>query len=124
MCGRTRSRAPQADGGFDPAREARRRCFAWKLLLNDAAQRLDPLALGGHRRLGGKAPLDLERMGGVELAVEIGVDEQGRVVLRRSRHDRSFGSSVPMRAISRRRARASRDITVPIGTLVTSAISR
>jgi hypothetical protein len=29
-----------------------------------------------------------------------------------------------MLAISRWRARASRDITVPIGTLVTSAISR
>ena len=64
----------------------------------------------------------VEMIGGVrrvELAVAIGVHEQDRIV-RHVRHADSF----PSCAISRRRARASRDITVPIGTPVTSAMLR
>src|SRR3981081_4322571 len=89
-------------------------------------------AARGARGSARQPPLDLQRMRGVELAVEIGVDEQGRVVLCRG-HDSSLaavlgavldaflcaflgafaGASFPMLAISRWRARASRDITVP-----------
>ena len=92
-------------------------------LANGAPQRLHASRSAASAGIAGELPLDLERMGRIELAVEIGVNEQARI-RRRSRHDTPPGASVPMRAISRRRARASRDITVPIGTLVTSAISR
>src|SRR5215472_15928145 len=116
-----RRRRPQADGGFDPARETGRRAFARQLLGDDAPQRLHPLAFDRQRRIVGELALDLQRVGRVELAVHIGVDEQARI---RRCHVAPPGLSVPMRSISRRRARASRDITVPMGTLVTSEISR
>ena len=93
------------------------------MLPDGAPQRLDAIPLGRQRGIAGKLPLHFERMGRIELAVDIGVNEQARI-RRRNRHDASPGASVPRRAISRLRARASRDITVPIGTPVTSAISR
>src|SRR5712691_12658710 len=88
---------------------------------DDAPQRLHPLAFDRQRRIVGKLALDLERVRRVELAIHIGVNEQARI---RRCHVAPPGLSVPMRSISRRRARASRDITVPMGTLVTSELSR
>src|SRR5262249_54127885 len=111
----------EADGGLDPARETGRRAFARELLRDDVSQRLHAVAFGRQRRIVGELALDLERVGRVELAVEVGVNEQARI---RRCHAPPPGASVPIRSISRRRARASRDITVPMGTLVTSAISR
>ena len=69
-----------------------------------------------------QALLELLTAWRIELAVEIGVNEQARIGGGRC-HDPPFASSIATRSINRRRARASRDITVPIGTLVTSAIS-
>ena len=60
-------------------------------------------------------------MGGIELAVDIGVEQQA-VVSHLSLLPTGF--SAPSVSIRRSRARASRDITVPIGTPVISAISR
>jgi hypothetical protein len=48
-------------------------------LANGAAQRLYTLALGRQRGIIGEHALDLERMGGIEFAVDIGVNEQLRV---------------------------------------------
>src|SRR5262249_56700942 len=112
----------QPERGLDPAGEARRRAFARKLLRNRAPQRLDPLAFGCQRRIAGDLPLDLQRVSRIELAIDIGVNEQTRIAGRC--HQPAFASSVARRCISRWRARASRDMTVPMGTLVTSAISR
>jgi len=109
----------QTDRGFDPAHERGRRGFARQPFADHAAQRLDALPLGGEARGGGKLPLELEPVRRVELAVDIGMNQQARVLF-----GCAHGLSVPMLAISRPRARANRDITVPIGTLVTSAISR
>src|SRR5438876_438585 len=75
------------------------------------------VALGRERRILLHAPLQRAGVGGVELAVHIGVDEQLFVVIHHC-------SSFLIMVISRCRARASRDITVPIGTPVTFAISR
>ena len=117
---RRRSHGPRrTDRAFNSAQQRWRHRFARQALADHAAQRLDAVPLGSQFGLGRKSPLQLERVRGVELAVDIGVNEQARVFV-----CCGHGLSVPMLAISRRRARASRDITVPIGTLVTSAISR
>ena len=94
-----------------------------QLLPNRAPQGFHAVPLGRQRGIAGELPLHFERMGRIELAIDIGMDEQARI-RRRYRHDTPPGASVPRRAINRPRARASRDITVPIGTPVTSAISR
>ena len=123
MCRYPHRRRARAHRRFDPAREPRRRRFARQPLGDRAPQRLDPFAFRRQRRIVRKLPLEFERVGRIELAVDIGVYEQARIG-GRSCHDPAFSSSSASRCISRRRARASRDITVPIGTLVTSAISR
>src|SRR5579883_2884412 len=64
----------------------------------------------------GQSLLKFERMRRIKLAVDIGVEQQPIVL--RHRH-----LSAPSISISRRRARARRDITVPIGTPVIAAIS-
>jgi hypothetical protein len=112
-------RAPQADGGLDPPGETRWRGLARQLIADQIAQGLYAIALGRQRGIVGDRALELERVRRVELAVEIGVDEQ--VV---AGGCCCHGSSTPKVAIRRRRARASRDITVPIGALVTWAMSR
>ena len=95
--------------------------FARQSLAISAPQRLDRVALGGKRRIGGNPPLD---------------SSAWRDRARRRDRREPAGSDRPLAvggaswlvlsklAISRRRARASRDITVPIGTSVTCAISR
>src|SRR5262249_36887896 len=112
----------QTERGLDPAGEAPRRAFARKLLRNRAPPRLDPLAFGCPRRVAGDLPLGLPRVGRIEVALRIGVNEPTRVAGRGQQP--GLSSSVATGCISRWRARASRDMTVPMGTLVTSAISR
>jgi len=52
--------------------------------MNQPPQRLDALALGGERRLSAHLLCDPQRVGRVELAVQIGMDQQDRVdVIRR-----------------------------------------
>src|SRR2546422_10442131 len=116
-CLRSGARGPQPGCGLAGALEARGRALARRLLRNRPPQRLDPLAFGCQRRIGGELPLDLERVSRIELAIDIGVNEQARIAGRC--HQPPFASSVATRSISRRRARASRDMTVPMGTLVT-----
>ena len=100
----------------------RRQRLARQAFGEHTPQRLDPLAFRRQRRVGRDPPLDCERIGGIELAVEQGMDEQAVVLFLGFRFGhRSF---VPIVSIRRRRARASRDITVPTGTPVTAAISR
>src|SRR6266849_6772752 len=88
-----------------------------KLRAQRALQRLDAVALGRERRILLDARRERAGVGGVELAVDIGVDEQFFVFVH------GHGSSLVIIVINRCRARASRDITVPIGTPVTLAIS-
>jgi hypothetical protein len=73
---RTRIFTPQAKRVLDPARQARRCRLARQLLPDGTAQRLDTIPLGRQRGIAGKLPLHFERMGRVELAVDIGVNEQ------------------------------------------------
>ena len=89
--------------------------------MNQSPQRLDAVAFGGEHRIRGHAARHAERVGRIKLAVQIGMDQQHRVDINRGKRHVSF---LPSAAINRRRARANRDITVPIGTSVTSAISR
>jgi hypothetical protein len=46
-------------------------------------QRLDPLALSGERRISAHPLRDFQGIGSIELAVQIGVDQQDRVIIRR-----------------------------------------
>src|SRR6266566_473145 len=106
-----RRRAPEPDRGFNPAGEPGWRRLRRQPLSDQTPQCLDARVLRGERWLASEAALDLQRMRRIELAVHISMDEQARIVLVcRGGH----GSSVPNAAIRRRRARASRDITVPI----------
>jgi hypothetical protein len=86
-------------------------------LPHGAAQRLDARLFGCKRGAVRKPPLEFQRMCRIQFAVHIGVEQQPIVI--RCRH-----LSAPNIAITRPRARASRDITVPIGTPVIVAISR
>ena len=74
------------------------------------------------QRVGRQPPLEREHVGGIRLAVVIGVEQQ------RGWFGFAQGSVVMVRLVRSRRssdcARASRDITVPTGTSVTAAISR
>ena len=113
--------APKTGGGLDTPEQAVRHCRGRQPLADQASQCGDPVALGGQRRIGGQAALHLDGVDGIELAVEIGVHQQIRIVVCcRYRH----GASGPIVAIRRLRARANRDMTVPTGTPVISAISR
>ncbi len=116
-----RTRSPQPDRGFDPAPELRRCSLVRQPISDQVAQCLRAVTLGRQRRIGRERALELERMRRIELSIEIAVHEQAVVGVGRGRN---HGSSVLSVVIRRRRARASRDMTVPIGTPVTSAISR
>src|ERR1700757_4804307 len=113
--------APHSGRSLDTYAQAGRRRFARQPLAYQALQGVDAFALGGERRIGRHPRLEGKCVGGVELAVYVGVD-QARGIFRnhRARHD----ALLPMVLITWLRPRASRDITVPIGTPVTSAISR
>ena len=51
--------------------------------MNQSPQGLDTLALGGERRLSAHLLRDPQRVGWIELAVQIGMDQQDCVVVRR-----------------------------------------
>ena len=69
--------------------------------------------------------LDRQHIDRIELAVHVGVEQEGRLGWRgRTWRGGGHGSPFPTVSTNLARARASRDITVPIGTPVTSAISR
>ncbi len=101
----------------DAAAELRARPLARHAFPDRAAQRHEARLLGGERGIGGQTLLEFQCMGGIELAVDIGVQPQAIV-------GRGGHRSAPKVSIRRSRARASRDITVPMGTPVISAISR
>jgi len=85
------------------------------------AKGVDALALGGKCLISCHALLHRKGVRRIELAVQIGMDRQrGFFVNYRAVHE----SLLPMVLITWFRARARRDITVPIGTPVTWAISR
>src|SRR5262245_33317235 len=83
-------------------------------IADQIAQRLHAIAFRRQRRVHGDRAFKLERVSRIELAIHVGMYQQ--IV--------GHGSSTPRAAITRLRARASRDITVPIGTPVTPAMSR
>ena len=123
---RRRERAPARRRGRrtrqrgDAAAQLRARLLA-RHARGDRPAQCDETGMGGGKRgVGGEALLELQRMGGIELAVHIGVEQQAVV----SHVSLLPNVSAPNVSIKRSRARASRDITVPIGTPVTSAISR
>src|SRR5271170_809203 len=87
------------------------------MLVHQPLQGIDALALGSKSRIGRHTFLHCECIDRIELPIEIGMDRQRGFFVD---HD----WVLPMVSITWLRPRARRDITVPIGTLVTSAISR
>ena len=59
------------------------RHFGRKPLMNELPQRLDPLALGSERGIVAHPLLDFQGIGRIELAIQIGMDQQDRVIIRR-----------------------------------------
>ena len=82
-------------------------------------QRSETPVLAGERRIVAHRALEGERGHRIELAVERSVEPEEPLV----RVPVGHGSALKVLA-SMARARASRDITVPIGVSVASAISR
>ena len=75
--------------------------------------------LGGERRIVAHLALEFERAHGVEFAVQGSVEPEMPLV------DVAVGHASALKVLaSMARARASRDITVPTGVSVASAISR
>ena len=74
---------------------------------------------GGERRIVAHLALELERSHRVELAVEGGIEPEKALAHVPPGHDSALKVFASMA-----RARASRDITVPTGVSVASAISR
>ena len=87
------------------------------MLTHQPMKGLDALALGGKCRIGRHTLLHCKGIDRIELAIEIGMDRQRGFFV-------DHGAVLLMVVITWLRPRARRDITVPIGTLVTSAISR
>ena len=115
----------QPDRRLDPRLQMRGQRLARKLFAQHVAQRLDACALGGECGIARDLPFERKRVGRIEFTVDMRVDEQhGLVRVGRLVRGPGHGSFVPIISIKRRRARASRDITVPTGTSVTRAISR
>ena len=119
MTAALRPRRREPDRAGDARAQRRRRGLGRQLVPQGLAQRLDARALGRERRVGGDARLDRQRIGRIELAVDGRMHQQPLAFVGCAGH-----FCTPIVSIRRRRARASRDITVPIGTPVTSAISR
>ena len=46
--------------------------------MNELPQRRDPPALGGKRGISAYPPRDFQRISGIELAIQIGMDQQDR----------------------------------------------
>jgi hypothetical protein len=109
---------------FDARLQAGRRRRARKPLAQNPAQGVGVSELRGQQRIGGNLPADRECVRRIKLAVRIRVNQKrprfAGIGAGHARHE----LSVLIASIMRRRARARRDITVPTGTAVTSAISR
>ena len=116
-----RARTLHADRGLDAPAQVGRRRFARQMLAHQPLQGVDALALGCKCRIGRHTLLHCECIHRVEFAIEIGMDGQ-EWDLRRSWEGHDVLLPIGLDHWSRPRAR--RDITVPIGTPVTSAISR
>jgi len=85
------------------------------------AERPQRSRLPGAGRAARDVLAQLEDGARVQLAVQLKLDQRGRLG---AGHDTpAFLAAPPSLACSSRRARDSRDITVPMGTAVTSAIS-
>ena len=101
----------------DSVGERARRGLAHSMTADCVAQRSEPTVLGRERGVFAQRAFEFERPHGVELAVESGVKPQEALV--------SIGHGSALKVLaSKARARASRDMTVPIGASVASAISR
>ena len=96
-----------------------RRGFTRRVVTDRVAQRREALILRGERRIVAHLALERERGHGVELAVESGVEPEKPLA-----HVPVGHGSDPQGLGEKARARASRDITVPTGASVASAISR
>ena len=72
---------------------------------------------GGKGSIRGQTIFKIEHAGGIEFAVDRCLSEKNFVACAH------FASGLPKSAMRRPRARARRDMTVPKGTPVTSAIS-
>ena len=93
--------------------------FTRRMTADRVTQRCEAPVLGGERRIVAHLALERERGHGVELAVERGVEPEKPLV------DVAVGHASALKVLaSMARARASRDITVPTGVSVASAISR
>src|SRR5262252_7875735 len=110
-----------ADRGFDAGTQTQRWRFPRQSLAHQTSEGLDALVFGCERRIARQACLHAERIGRVKFAVHIGVDSQRGIFEASGTHHDDF---LAMVFIIRVRPRASRDITVPIGTPVTCDISR
>ena len=53
--------------------------------MNELPQRRDPPALGGERGISAYPLRDFQRIGRIELVIQIGMDQQDRVIIRRRR---------------------------------------
>src|SRR5262249_40090651 len=113
------------NGTLDPRPQCGWLLFAHDLVLHCTAQCSDGVALARQCRVGRQPSLDRKHAGWIKLTVVVGVDEQSELVgFARRQLVRRHDASEPTVSIKRRRARASRDITVPTGTPVISAMSR
>src|SRR5262245_43100920 len=114
----------EAEGSFYPRQQMRWHSLARQTVPQDLTQGLRASQLGGQYWISGDLPADRQRVGRIELTVHIGMNEQGSVI-RGLRHTQVRHQwSVLIVSIKRRLVRANRDITVPMGMPMTSAISR
>ncbi len=113
---RLNARAFPLHQGRQAVAQARRRVLPLDVFAHHATQRHDRRVTGCEFGLARNPFLERERARRVELAVGQRVDEKRVLVVA---HDLR-----PSVAISSARARARRDITVPMGAPVASAISR
>src|SRR6185312_16718967 len=104
---------------LNPGTQSFRRRKRQPVTGKDAASLLRRGELGAAARAAFGVSLDFVRVTRVELAVDQGLHQQGGFI---AFHDAFSSASHASR--SNERARASRDITVPIGAPTTSAISR
>ena len=71
------------DRRLDAGPQTWRRRLARKPLMNELLQRLDPLALRSERGIDAHPLRNFQGIGSIELAVQIGVDQQDRLIIRR-----------------------------------------
>ncbi len=103
--------------GRDPVGERLRRRLARRMAADRRAQRREPPIFRRQRRIVAHRAFEFERAHGVELAVERRIELEDALFIP--------GHDWLLRVLaSAARARASRDMTVPIGAPVASAMSR